>query len=246
MGLVNVGLSKAWSLQECSIRYSRATAAICGAEGLEQSWALDRRLLRDPSASIAQSQPPVSFWTVHAQHAYRLPRSRTTSSSGDVINAHWEGFADEESSIVRYQWAVGSGPRPSQQVMEFVDVGLWTNASCVTGGCLELEDGVTYVVTVRAFNGAGLIAEAVSDGVKVDGVQPTAGAVWDGDGATAHDDVSYQVSLEVLSARWSGFEDTPSGIVGYRFGVGTIPGGDDVHEFAAVPPRWHPARRWGT
>jgi hypothetical protein len=69
----------------------------------------------------------------------------------------------------------------------------------------------------------------------VNGVAPTAGAVWDGDGATVHDDVSYQVSLEVLWARRSGFEDTPSGIIGYCFGVGTIPGGDDVQEFATVP-----------
>jgi len=62
-------------------------------------------------------------------------------SSRSQITTHWEGFADDESSIVMYQRAVGSGPRPSQQAMEFVSVGLSTNASCVTGGCLELEDG---------------------------------------------------------------------------------------------------------
>jgi hypothetical protein len=154
-------------------------------------------------------------------------------SSAAQITAHWEGFADDESSIVMYQWAIGSGPRPSQQVMEFVDIDS-TNASCTTGGCLALEDGVTYFVTVRGFNGAGLVAEAVSSGVQVDTVAPTAGTVWDGAGSDAHG-VSYQLSLDALSARWSGFADALSGIAAYRFAIGTNPGSDNVHAFATVP-----------
>ena len=67
-------------------------------------------------------------------------------------------YADDESGIVMYKWAVGSGVRPGQQVMEFVSVGTATNASCVTGRCLALEEGGKYFVTVRAFNGAGLMA----------------------------------------------------------------------------------------
>ena len=160
--------------------------------------------------------------------------------SATSIDAHWgsdiadsDGFTDGESSIAKYEWAVGSGPRPSQQVMGWVDVGLATSARCVTGGCAELEDGVTYYVTVRAWNGAGEYVQSVSDGVMVDTVPPTPGQVWDGDGGLV-EDVSYQASLDSLSARWSGFEDVLSGIALYRWAIGTSPGGSDVQEYVDI------------
>jgi hypothetical protein len=231
-------------------------------------------------------------------------------SAGGRIDVHWAGFADSQSSIVRYQWAIGSGPRPSQQLMPFVDVGLDTSGSCppacvfdgdgngeddcpalctytvatpavaaaaaipgfcsdgiysteydclsardswtpavpyvpavaataarceMVGGCSDLEDGVTYRVTVRAWSGAGEFVEAISDGVAVDTVAPMAGAVWDGNSSSAADDLSSQTSLASLSARWSGFDDVPSGVEHYRWAVGTTPGGVDVRGFMLVP-----------
>ena len=91
---------------------------------------------------IDDSQPVAGLVFDGAHIAYEIS-CRTSckevdhQQSATSIDAHWgsdiadsDGFTDGESSIVKYEWAVGSGPRPSQQVMEWVDVGLATNASC--------------------------------------------------------------------------------------------------------------------
>ena len=89
-------------------------------------------------------------------------------------------------------------------------------------------------MTVRAWSGTGEFVEAVSDGVMVETVAPTVGVVWDGNGS-AVDDLSCQTSLDSLSARWSGFDDVPSGVDHYLWAVGTTPGGADVRGFVLVP-----------
>ena len=57
---------------------------------------------------------------------------------------------------------------PSQQVQPFINVGNATSASCSSGACSLLETGVVYVVTVRAWNGAGEYTDTLSDGIMVD------------------------------------------------------------------------------
>jgi hypothetical protein len=250
---------------------------------------------------------------VHGVSALEACRSSCPSlcvvdfqAEGGRIDAHWQEFADPQSSIVRYQWAIGTGPDPNQELMPFVDVGLNTSGTCppvcvfdsggncpalctytaakpavafaatipgfcsdiiysteydclsarnnwtaevphvaavaavaarcdMVGGCSELEDGVTYHVTVRAWSGAGEFVDSISDGVMVDSVAPTAGTVWDGNSSSAADDLWWQTSRDSLSARWSGFRDVPSGVEYYRWAVGTTPGGADVRGFRRVP-----------
>ena len=224
--LHDVGRRKAWTLDEDIPPQSTARVLL-------RSWNNAGFYTDSCSAPIRiDDTAPTAGVVYDVGHGPRTGEDADYQSSCVQIAAAWDSFSDAESGIVRYEWAVGSGRRPSQQVMAFVDVGLSTDASCVTGGCLQLEDGVTYFVTVRAFNGVDLFVEVLSNGVMVDRVPPTAGSVWDG---SMPGDVSYQASLDVLSARWSGFEDVPSGVVQYRFGIGTVPGSDDVRGFAAVP-----------
>lgn len=45
---------------------------------------------------------------------------------------------------------------------------------------LDLESGVEYKIMVRAMNGAGLKADAFSDGFTVDFTPPIEGKVWVG------------------------------------------------------------------
>jgi hypothetical protein len=105
----------------------------------------------------------------------------------------------------------------------------------MVGGCSELEDGVTYYVTVRAWSGAGEFVDSISDGVLIDSLAPTAGTVWDGNGSSAAGDLSHQASLQSLSARYTGFGDVLSGVESYRWAVGTTPGGADVQAFRPAP-----------
>jgi hypothetical protein len=132
---------------------------------------------------------------------------------------------------VRYEWAIGSGEQPGQQVMRFTDVGLETTGVCTADKCSVLTDAITYFVTIRAWNAAGQYTEVVSDGVLVDSQAPYGGAVWLNDNAL---DAGYQSSLSSFIVRWSGFVDDVSGIASYSVGVGTAPGEADVDGFTLV------------
>ena len=84
----------------------------------------------------------------------------------NTISARWL-FIDEESGIVEYQWAIGT--RPNEQDMQpFLSIATATQAINDT---LELTDNTTYYVTVRATNGAGLVAMATSHGITYQDVE---------------------------------------------------------------------------
>ena len=82
--------------------------------------------------------------------------------NNDTISASWV-FQDPQSGIVDYLWAIGRYPY-GDDVQEFVSVGTATRAtnSSLVG---LLETNTTYYVTVVAVNGAGLRANATSEGI---------------------------------------------------------------------------------
>ena len=103
-------------------------------------------------------------------------------------------------------------PPIGTEVQGFTSVGTATSATR-TG--LSLTSGVTYFVTVRAFNGSGISIEIDSDGVLVDATAPTAGTVNDGTAA----DVDLQTSTHHLR-QLSGFADPQSGVARYEWASG--------------------------
>ena len=50
--------------------------------------------------------------------------------TASAINATWSGIADAESGIVEYEWSVGRGPLPKQQMQRFVATGTTTEGQC--------------------------------------------------------------------------------------------------------------------
>jgi hypothetical protein len=147
-------------------------------------------------------------------------------TSTTTIGANWPGFADPQSGIVQFDWAVGTTPGASN-VQSFISVGLSSNA---TNTGLTLTPGQIYYVTVRATNAAGLFTAVTSDGVTVDNSPPVAGLVNDGTGA----DIDTQLSATSISANWTGFSDPESLITGHEWSIGTTPGGADIQPFTAV------------
>ena len=78
-----------------------------------------------------------------------------------TISGNWSGFADPESGIAKYEWAIGSSPGGTD-VQPFVNVGSATSA---TASGLSLQVGRTYYLTVQATNAEGLATTVSSDGV---------------------------------------------------------------------------------
>ena len=141
---------------------------------------------------------------------------KTRNSSGyqaqnDQLSAEWMGFADDESGLVRYEWAI-CALDSGTCVQDFTDVHLNKNVSTEA---VELQDGKSYIVKVRAFNGAGMSTESTSmSSLTVDTSPPAIGFVFDGQ--LFGIDENYQTNSSQLSASWTGFRDAQCPVVEYR------------------------------
>ena len=142
-------------------------------------------------------------------------------ASKTTIEANWSGFGDEGSGIAFYQWAIGT-TKGGTEIMT------WSNEATSTSATktdLSLFNGMTCYISVRASDVAGNTSSiATSDGVTVDVEAPTVGSVQDG----LDKDLDWTNSSNTLSASWSGFSDTLSGIARYEYAIGSNPGGTDL------------------
>ena len=73
-------------------------------------------------------------------------------TSTTTLSANWAGvFADAESGITGYEWAIGT-TSGGTNIQGYTSVGTSTSA---TNSSLSLTSGTKYYVTVRATNGDG-------------------------------------------------------------------------------------------
>jgi hypothetical protein len=84
--------------------------------------------------------------------------------SNTTIAAQWERFADAESTIAFFEWAVGSSPG-ADDVQPFIRLG--AARATAMNPRLNLEAGSTYYSTVRVTNYANLSSTSTSNGVVV-------------------------------------------------------------------------------
>ncbi|XP_078616241.1 uncharacterized protein LOC144884661 [Branchiostoma floridae x Branchiostoma japonicum] len=149
--------------------------------------------------------------------------------STSSVTARWDGvFLDPESGISHYEWSVRSGPGHAD-IMPFTRT---ESEEAVSDPALDLQlqEGHAYYVSVKAYNGAGLSVIAVSWPTVVESSPPEPGVVYDGVPSVDHQDADFQTELDTLRARWEGFHDAHTAILGYDWSVGTCPGCDDVME----------------
>ena len=79
--------------------------------------------------------------------------------------------------------------------------------------CLSLQADNTYYFSVRCVDRAGNISEATSSvGLTIDLTPPEQGLVFDG----LETDLNWTNQTLSLSASWSGFSDSQSGLGEYR------------------------------
>lgn len=96
---------------------------------------------------------------------------------------------------------------PSLRARWFVLAGLPVLAGCGGGG-----------------------GDTAGSGATVDTTPPVAGAVLDGPTA----DIDTQTSTTSIAANWSGFHDDSGSLAGYRWAIGTTPGGTEIQGWTAV------------
>ncbi|XP_052073991.1 uncharacterized protein LOC127711867 [Mytilus californianus] len=95
---------------------------------------------------------------------------------------------------------------------------------------LNLASGEPVWIRLRSVNNVDLFTTAHSDNpILIDRTQPVAGHVLDGD--IMDEDLKYQSDSSKVCAQWNGFYDPESGLIEYRWGVGTTVGRDDIVPF---------------
>lgn len=136
-------------------------------------------------------------------------------ASATHLTANWT-CTDPESGIAEYKYAVGTTPHGTQ-VLNWTSAGTNTSANI---GPLALVDGVTYYISVKAVNGAGVTgSDGTTDGITIDLTPPTTPMVTD--------DGNYTTDGTQLHAKWSA-ADPQSGIVLYEYSIGTSCGATDM------------------
>ncbi|XP_067663316.1 uncharacterized protein [Haliotis asinina] len=148
------------------------------------------------------------------------------------LHASWH-FADQQSPIIQYKWAIGASPG-GIHVQDYTDLGRDTQGTLSN---VQLLHGASIYITVMATNAAGLSAVTYSDAITVDMTAPQFDLVSDGlDGR----DEDYQTS-GVVSVYWQ-VRDEESGVEHCDWAIGRARGSSDMKQFERVPPGWSTAQ----
>jgi hypothetical protein len=143
------------------------------------------------------------------------------TSSTTTLAAAWSGFSDAYSGIEFYEYAIGT-TSGGTNVLE------WTNndtSTEVTNVELDLDNGLTYFISVRATDLVDNVSDAATtDGITVDTIPPVINTVFEG---AVDQDEDFQGSDTTFTIGWEGSDDA-SGIAQYEYSVGTTPGDSDV------------------
>ena len=153
-----------------------------------------------------------------------------------TLGIRWEGFQDEESGITSCSWSLIEQSASDNSSFFGNDTVVFSqlvgSSGNLTRGNLSLVPGARYFSKISCTNGDGFSSTSFSDGVIVDVTPPSSGLVHDG--SSLQFDIQYQFSITVVEGVWEPFKDQESGVVKYRWSIGTSPDGTDVLNFTDV------------
>ena len=156
-----------------------------------------------------------------------------------AIDVTWDTFQDAESGIMSYEVGifeqVGGCDNNSNSlapIRDFIGVG---DKRELSFGKLNLQEGISYVVVVRATNKAGLTGNGYSQPIVLDSTTPIAGTVKDGD--SWENDITYQSDLSMLSAVFTHTKLPASNVSGTLFEDGPCPT-VAFFDFQTLTPPW--------
>lgn len=112
---------------------------------------------------VVDSTPPIMGEVIHVENPPSEEQSQVFTHS--KISVEWDGFVDLESGVKKYYLCLGT-ESGSCNFLNFSDVG---NSTSYTLEDLNLAQGETYFVSIKAENMAGLMSDVQSSsGVTVD------------------------------------------------------------------------------
>ncbi len=140
-------------------------------------------------------------------------------SSDTILQANWNGFDDRVrgSGIAEYKYIITDANDVS--ITSWTTVGLQTNATTLG---INLQDGNTYYITVRAIDRVGNYKDVKSDGVYIDTTHPvyTGKIIVEGETAQkGNESVIYIDNKGSVTASWPQFVDEHSGMKKYQWNV---------------------------
>ena len=140
--------------------------------------------------------------------------------SGDkTFHANWNGFDDGKrgSGLAEYKYKLTDKNR--REIIPWTSLGLQTNAN-ITG--IQLMNGNTYYITVRAIDNVGHYKDVKSDGVSIDTSHPVYTGTISVQGEMAQKDgenVVYIRSNDSIAVSWPQFVDVHSGMKKYQWNI---------------------------
>ena len=158
------------------------------------------------------------------------------TDSLDLLSTQWQGFEDEESGVASCSWVLIEQSASHNSSVFGNDTVVLQKAVESEGNLTErnlsLVPGARYINKITCSNGDGFSSTSSSDGVTVDVTPPNSGHVRDGSSLLS--DIQFQSSTSTALAIWEPFRDHESGVVKYRWGLGTTPDNVDVLNFTDV------------
>ena len=154
------------------------------------------------------------------------------TANGTSAAAHWMHFIDMESHIIEFSACLGTVQEPCA-----VGTSLVGARTDVAFDNIALEDGVTYLWTVNATSGAGVMTSARSNGFTVDLSPPNATQATVAHAPLDAESANALTSVDggALGVWWDGFADEVSGIDHFLVFLGWTAGSDDVAPSVRVP-----------
>eukprot|EP00118_Oscarella_pearsei_P018126 m.184105 g.184105 ORF g.184105 m.184105 type:complete len:5153 (+) comp39317_c0_seq2:47-15505(+) len=131
-----------------------------------------------------------------------------------AIYSNWDGFFDNESSIVGYEvQSIVSGKKLAVQSVDFASASTHSDVSA------HVQHGNRIVSIISAINGAGIKTTLTTDGYVIDATPPELLTIRFVDAIEG--EPFYQSVSDSVKAAWS-YQDLESGIKEYRVGVHEI------------------------
>lgn len=184
----------------------------------------------EPTVAINNSAPssPTSLGQFKADGTTSITTGAWTNSSSVVFKASTSDPDSGDDSALCIELQPAATPFTNTETSCGSSVTSGTTATHT----LSVSDGVSYHWQARTRDTAGAYSPWVtfnsgSMAFGSDATAPSAGTVYDGTVSGTQQRVG-TTSLSQLSANWSGFSDSASGISSYSYSIGTSAGNTDI------------------